>query len=48
MSSFGFLFQSDNQQPEPECTGERVDLLVRLGLLKLVSGVSDLTKEALP
>jgi hypothetical protein len=48
MSSFGFLFQSDNQQPEPECTGERVDLLVRLGLLKLVSGVSGLTKEALP
>jgi hypothetical protein len=48
MSSFSFLFQSDNQQPEPECTGERVDLLVRLGLLKLVSGVSGLTKEALP
>ncbi|KAL6297528.1 hypothetical protein ACE6H2_005670 [Prunus campanulata] len=35
-----------NQQPE--CKGERVDLLVRLGLLKLVSGVSGLTEEALP
>ncbi|KAJ6348438.1 hypothetical protein OIU76_004827 [Salix suchowensis] len=40
--------ETDNQQPEPECTGERVDLLVRLGLLKLVSGASGLTKEALP
>ncbi|KAJ6706616.1 hypothetical protein OIU79_011113 [Salix purpurea] len=40
--------ETDNQQPEPECTGERVDLLVRLGLLKLVSGASGLTTEALP
>ncbi|KAF9685015.1 hypothetical protein SADUNF_Sadunf03G0010300 [Salix dunnii] len=40
--------ETDSQQPEPECTGERVDLLVRLGLLKLVSGTSGLTKEALP
>ena len=47
-SSIYFLFQSDNQQPEPECTGERIDLLVRLGLLKIVSGVSGLTKETLP
>ncbi|KAJ6711342.1 hypothetical protein OIU79_007740 [Salix purpurea] len=31
-----------------ECTGERIDLLVRLGLLKIVSGVSGLTKETLP
>ena len=46
--SFFFLFQPDNQQPEPECTGERIDLLVRLGLLKIVSGVSGLTKETLP
>lgn len=35
-----------NQQPE--CSGERIDLLVRLGLLKLVSGASGLTQEALP
>ncbi|EXB87373.1 hypothetical protein L484_016720 [Morus notabilis] len=35
-----------NQQPE--CKGERVDLLVRLGLLKLVSGVTGLTQEVLP
>lgn len=40
------LFGSGNQQPE--CKGEEVDLLVRLGLLKLVSGVSGLTEEALP
>ncbi|XVF45236.1 hypothetical protein PTKIN_Ptkin02bG0188900 [Pterospermum kingtungense] len=33
---------------QPECTGERVDILVRLGLLKLVSGVSALTPDALP
>ena len=42
------MFQPDNKQPEPECTGERIDLLVRLGLLKIVSGVSGLTKETLP
>ncbi|KAK8529904.1 hypothetical protein V6N12_060668 [Hibiscus sabdariffa] len=33
---------------QPECKGERVDVLVRLGLLKLVSGVSGLTPDALP
>ncbi|CAN6584543.1 unnamed protein product [Malus baccata var. baccata] len=33
---------------QPECKGETVDLLVRIGLLKLVSGVSGLTEEALP
>ncbi|KAI3439327.1 uncharacterized protein J3R85_005074 [Psidium guajava] len=31
-----------------ECKGERVDLLVRIGLLKLVSRVSALTHDALP
>ncbi|XWS67948.1 hypothetical protein CRYUN_Cryun04dG0048500 [Craigia yunnanensis] len=33
---------------QPDCKGERVDILVRLGLLKLVSGVSGLTPDALP
>lgn len=33
---------------QPECKGERVDVLVRLGLLKLVSRVSGLTSEVLP
>ncbi|OMO74240.1 T-complex 11 [Corchorus capsularis] len=33
---------------QPECKGERVDTVVRLGLLKLVSGVSGLTPDALP
>ncbi|KAM6554283.1 hypothetical protein CsatB_015045 [Cannabis sativa] len=35
-----------NQQLE--CKGEKVDLMVRLGLLKLVSNVSGLTQEVLP
>ncbi|XP_047315080.1 uncharacterized protein LOC124919019 isoform X2 [Impatiens glandulifera] len=30
------------------CTGEKIDLSVRLGLLKLVSGVTSLTEESLP
>ncbi|XP_012480300.1 uncharacterized protein LOC105795287 isoform X1 [Gossypium raimondii] len=33
---------------QPECKGDKVDVLVRLGLLKLVSGVSGLTPDALP
>ncbi|CAL0325057.1 unnamed protein product [Lupinus luteus] len=37
---------SGNQQPE--CKGEQVDLVVRLSLLKLVTGISGLTKEDLP
>lgn len=32
----------------PECRGERIDLLVRLGLLKLVSEVGGLNLEVLP
>ncbi|KAK6915972.1 T-complex 11 [Dillenia turbinata] len=35
-------------EPQPECNGEKVDLLLRLGLLKSVLGVSGLTKEVLP
>lgn len=31
-----------------ECNGQRVDLVTRIGLLKLVSGISGLTEEALP
>ncbi|GFY88535.1 T-complex protein 11 [Actinidia rufa] len=37
---------ADNKHPE--CKGENVDLLVRLGLLKLASGVSGLNQETLP
>lgn len=33
---------------QPECKGEPVDLVVRLGLLKLVSGISGLTQDDLP
>ncbi|KAJ8572612.1 hypothetical protein K7X08_009123 [Anisodus acutangulus] len=31
-----------------ECTGDKVDLMVRLGLLKLANAVSGLTQEGLP
>lgn len=31
-----------------ECTGDEIDLLVRLGLLKLVNAVAGLTQEGLP
>nr|DAD24283.1 TPA_asm: hypothetical protein HUJ06_025747 [Nelumbo nucifera] len=34
--------------PQSECMGERIDLLVRLGLLKLVNGIEGLTQENLP
>ena len=47
LSHFLFLLVETGKQ-QPECKGERVDLLVRLGLLKLVSGVSGLTQEVLP
>lgn len=40
------LFDLEGQVSE--CKGERVDLTVRLGLLKLVSQVSGLTPEVLP
>ena len=40
------LVLADKQYPE--CKGEKVDLLVRLGLVKLVSGVSGLTRDELP
>ncbi|KAB5574412.1 hypothetical protein DKX38_001606 [Salix brachista] len=30
MGSASVASETDNQQPEPECTGERIDLLVRL------------------
>ncbi|KHN11240.1 T-complex protein 11-like protein 1 [Glycine soja] len=33
---------------QPECKGEQLDLGVRLGLLKLVSGISGLTQDDLP
>lgn len=33
---------------QPECKGEKLDLLVRLGLLKLVIQVDGLTAESLP
>ncbi|CAL0334325.1 unnamed protein product [Lupinus luteus] len=41
------LSPDDNQQ-QPECKGEPIDLVVRLGLLKLVSGIAGFTQEVLP
>lgn len=32
----------------PECKGEKVDLLVRLGLLKMAFEISGITEESLP
>lgn len=33
---------------QPECKGEKVDLLIRLGLVKLVHEIGELTEETLP
>lgn len=33
---------------QPECKGERLDLLIRLGLLKLVNQITGLSSDALP
>ncbi|KAI3990907.1 hypothetical protein MKX01_026091 [Papaver californicum] len=33
---------------QPECKGEKIDLLVRLGVLKLVSEIEGLTEQTLP
>ncbi|KAK4743272.1 hypothetical protein SAY87_001273 [Trapa incisa] len=43
--SSGFSTKDNGLQ---ECKGEQLDLLVRIGLLKLVCGVSGLTHETLP
>lgn len=42
----GFILVSGNEQPE--CRGERTDLFLRIGLLKLVSEIDGLVQEALP
>ncbi|CAJ1963694.1 unnamed protein product [Sphenostylis stenocarpa] len=39
---------NDKGDQQPECKGEPVDLVVRLGLLKLVSGISGLSQDDLP
>ncbi|KAG5233172.1 T-complex [Salix suchowensis] len=39
---------STTGREEPGCTGEKADLLIRLGLMKLVIRVGGLTLEALP
>ncbi|XXG60481.1 hypothetical protein AAC387_Pa04g2382 [Persea americana] len=36
------------EEPQLECHGEKIDLLVRLGLLKLVSGIEGITPDNLP
>ncbi|XP_047339067.1 uncharacterized protein LOC124942580 [Impatiens glandulifera] len=39
---------SEEEDKLEECKGEKVDLSIRVGLLKLVSGVAGLTHESLP
>lgn len=39
-------FTGDEEQPE--CTGEKLELLLRLGMLKLACGIEGLTKETVP
>lgn len=45
-NTYLYVFWSGDQLPE--CRGEQLDLGVRLGLLKLVSGTSGLTQDDLP
>lgn len=33
---------------QPECSGGELDIAIRLGLLKLVTGVSGVTQEVIP
>ncbi|XP_059459896.1 uncharacterized protein LOC132189258 isoform X2 [Corylus avellana] len=47
-SKMGSRTFSATGKEQPECKGERVDLLVRLGLLKLVSEIGGLALETLP
>ncbi|KAF1895253.1 hypothetical protein Lal_00043898 [Lupinus albus] len=42
------LSPDGGNQQQPECKGGPIDLAVRLGLLKLVSGIGGLTQEVLP
>lgn len=47
-NGYGTASPTITGQEEAECKGERVDLLLRLGLLKLISGVSGVSQDALP
>ncbi|KAE8056180.1 hypothetical protein FH972_012973 [Carpinus fangiana] len=47
-SKLGSPTVSATGKEQPECKGERVELLVRLGLLKLVSEIGGLALETLP
>ncbi|KAI3887931.1 hypothetical protein MKX03_013166 [Papaver bracteatum] len=43
-----FYPQVSNTGGQPECKGEKIDVLVRLGLLKLVSKIEGINNENLP
>ncbi|KAI3966808.1 hypothetical protein MKW92_053658 [Papaver armeniacum] len=43
-----FYPQVSTTAGQPECKGEKIDVLVRLGLLKLVSKIEGITNENLP
>lgn len=42
------FFNAETMDPRLECKGEVIDLLVRLGLLKLVSRITGLAESELP
>ncbi|KAJ6820917.1 uncharacterized protein M6B38_394315 [Iris pallida] len=43
-----FASDDSGDDEKPECSGEKLDILLRLGLLKLASGIEGLTKETVP
>ena len=45
---FDMFFFCAATSPGAECKGEKVDLMVRLGLLRLVSEISGITEASLP
>ncbi|CAL9184516.1 uncharacterized protein LOC103978482 [Musa acuminata AAA Group] len=45
---YDVLFNASGGDELPECSGEKVDKLVRLGLLKLASAIAGLTTEMAP
>ncbi|KAL2520208.1 T-complex protein 11 [Forsythia ovata] len=47
-STLGVPTNTVAEAEQPECSGEKLDLLLRLGLLNLVSDVEGLTAEMLP
>jgi T-complex protein 11 len=45
---FTFLLLSGVNAEFPECTGDMIDKVVRLGLVKLVCGIEGVTLQSVP